>query len=208
MIGIFSLIRTICHKLMWFYRNAVLFYIIFVVTHGEIFGYLAIRVLTVIKMALSIEVSAEMVSYSYFYWKKYDCNWVAKLRSRYYCKMSRIRLKLMSCHWSFDLRWVKISGHTEQLGPCGSTSHFVNNRHSRVKTQGASCIRGFGQTDGRRKFELGIPQSRGASYIRGVSYIRDKTVNYMVSWAGLRVSLARTAEKWPKLLKVHCPILN
>ena len=45
MIGIFSLIRTICHKLMWFYRNAVLFYIIFVVTHGETFGHLAIRVL-------------------------------------------------------------------------------------------------------------------------------------------------------------------
>ena len=132
--------------------------------------------LTVNKMALSIEVSAEMVLYSYFYWKKYEYNWVTKLRSRYYCKMSRIRPKLMSCHWSFDLRWVKISGHTEQLGPCGSTSHFVNNQYSRVKTQGASCIRGFGQTDGRRKFELGIPQSRGASYIRGVPYIRDKTV--------------------------------
>ena len=92
--------------------------------------------LTVNKMALSIEVSAEMVSYSYFHWKKYDCNWVTKHRSRYYCKMSPIRPKLMSCHWSFDLRWVKISGHREQLGPCGSTSHFVNNRHSRVKTQG------------------------------------------------------------------------
>ena len=26
-------------SLMWFYRNAVLFYIIFVVTHCEIFGY-------------------------------------------------------------------------------------------------------------------------------------------------------------------------
>ena len=127
-------------------------------------------------MALPIEVSAEMVSYSYFYWKKHDCNWVTKLRSRYYCNMSCIRPRLVSCHWSFDLRWVKISGHREQLGPCGSTSHFVNNWHSRVKTRGASCIRGFGQTDGRRKFELGIPQSRGVSYIRGASYIRDKTV--------------------------------
>ena len=134
--------------------------------------------LTVSKMVLSIEVSAEMVSYSYFYWKKYDCNWVTKLRSRYYCKMSRIRLKLMSCHWSFDLRWVKISGHTEQLGPCGSTPHFVNNRHSRVKTQGAFCIRGFGQTHGQRKFELG---SQDASYIRGASYIRDKTVNLKIT---------------------------
>ena len=37
---IYSLIWTICHKLMWFYRNTVLFHIIFVVTHGEIFGHL------------------------------------------------------------------------------------------------------------------------------------------------------------------------
>ena len=124
----------------------------------------------------AVDVSAEIVSYSYFYWKKYDCNWVTKLRSRYYCNMSRIRPRLIRCHWSFDPWWVKISGHSEQLGPCGSTSHFVNNRHSKVKTRGASCIGGFGQTDGRRKFELGIPQSRGVSYIRGASYIRDKTV--------------------------------
>ena len=58
--------------------------------------------LTVNKVALPIEVSAEMVSYSYFYWKKYDCNWVTKLRSRYYCNMPRIRPRLIRCHWSFD----------------------------------------------------------------------------------------------------------
>ena len=40
MLGIYSLIWTICHKLMWFYRNTVLLHIIFVVTHGEIFGHL------------------------------------------------------------------------------------------------------------------------------------------------------------------------
>ena len=91
-----------------------------------------------------ITVSAEIVSYSYFYWKKYDCNWVTKLRSRYYCNMSRIRPRLIRCHWSFDPWWVKISGHSEQLGPYGSTSHFVNNRHSKVKTRGAPCIGGFG----------------------------------------------------------------
>ena len=124
----------------------------------------------------AVDVSAEIVSYSYFYWKKYACNWVTKLRSRYYCNMSRIRPRLIRCHWSFDPRWVKISGHSEQLGPCGSTSHFVNNRHSKVKTRGSSCIGGFGQTNGRRKFELEIPQSWGAPYIRGASYIRDKTV--------------------------------
>ena len=40
MLGIYSLIWTICHKLMWFSRNTVLFHIIFVVTLGEIFGHL------------------------------------------------------------------------------------------------------------------------------------------------------------------------
>ena len=143
--------------------------------------------LTVNKMVQPLEVSAEMVSYPYFCWKKYNCNWVTKLCSRYYCNKSHIRPRLMSSHWSFDPRWVKISGHTEQLGPCGSTSHFVNNRHSRVKTQGASCIRGFGQNDGRRKFELRIPQSRGATYFRGASYIRDKTVSY---WSGTECNLS------------------
>ena len=55
-----------------------------------------------------------------------------------YCNMSRIRPRLIRCHWSFDPRWVKISGHSEQLGPCGSTSHFVNNRHS--KSQNSGCV--------------------------------------------------------------------
>ena len=141
MIGIFSSIRTICHKLMWFYRNAVLFYIIFVVTHGEnLWSSGDTGTLTVNKMAMPIEVSAQMVSYSYFYWKKYDCNWVTKLCSRYYCNMSGIRPRLMSCHWSFDLRWVKISGHSEQLGPCGSTSHFVNNQHSKESKLGVCLV--------------------------------------------------------------------
>ena len=89
------------------------------------------------KMALPSTVSAEIVSYSYFYWNKYDCNWVTKLHSRYYCNMSRIRPRLIRCHWSFDPRWVKILGHSEQLGPCGSTSHFVNNRHS---SQNSGCV--------------------------------------------------------------------
>ena len=149
-------------------------------------------------MALPIEVSAEMVSYSYFYWKKYDCNWVTKFRSRYYCNMSRLRPRLMSCHWSSDPRWVKISGHAEQLGPSGSTSHFVNNRHSRVKTQGASCIRGFGQTDGRRKFGLGIPQSRGASYIR------DKMVHVLLR--ALTVPILKFPEALTSLRQNGCHI--
>ena len=41
MLGIYSLmIRTICHKLISFYRNVVSLHITFVVTHGEIFSHL------------------------------------------------------------------------------------------------------------------------------------------------------------------------
>ena len=51
--GIYSLIRTICNKLMWFYRNAILFHIIFVVAHGEFFSHLGhTGPLTINKMAL------------------------------------------------------------------------------------------------------------------------------------------------------------
>ena len=53
MLGICSLIWTICHKLMWFYRNAVFFHIIFIVTQGEIFSHLGhTGPLTVNKMVL------------------------------------------------------------------------------------------------------------------------------------------------------------
>ena len=124
----------------------------------------------------AINVSAKIVSWSCFYWNKYDCTWGTKVCSGCWCNMPHIRQRLMRCHWSFDPQWVKISGYLEHLGPCESTSHFVNNRHLRVKTLGSSCTGGFGQTDGRRKFKLGIPKSRDVSYIRGASYIREKTV--------------------------------
>ena len=55
MLEIYSLIWTICRKLMWFYRNAILFHIIFLVTHGEIFSQLGhTGPLTVNKMALPL----------------------------------------------------------------------------------------------------------------------------------------------------------
>ena len=55
MLGIYNLIWTICHTLMWFYRNAVSFHMIFIVTYGEIFSHLGhTGPLTVNKMALSM----------------------------------------------------------------------------------------------------------------------------------------------------------
>ena len=62
MLGRYSLIWTICHKLIWFYRNAVLVPIIFV-TPGEIFGHLGhTGTSTVNKMVLpSMYISGDSV---------------------------------------------------------------------------------------------------------------------------------------------------
>ena len=79
----------------------------------------------------AIDVSAKIVSYSCFYWKKYDCTWGTKVHSGRWCNMSHICHRLMRCHWSFDSQWIKISGHSEQLRPCGSTSQSL----SRIDTQ-------------------------------------------------------------------------
>ena len=55
MLGIYSLIRTICQKVIWFYQNAVLIHIIFIVTPGEIFDHLGhTGTLTVNKMVLPL----------------------------------------------------------------------------------------------------------------------------------------------------------
>ena len=174
MLGISSLIWTICHKLMWFYRNTVLFHIIFVVTQGEIFGHLGHTGPLTVKTKWRCRrcIGGDCVVFLLL---------LKEIRLQLSHKASQqVLLQHVSHTAETDkvslVLWVKISGHSEQLGPCGFTSRFVNNRHSKVKTRGASCIGGFGQTDGQRKFELGIPQSRGASYIRVTSYIRDKTV--------------------------------
>ena len=143
MLGISSLIWTICHKLMWFYRNDILFHIIFVVTHGEIYSHLGhTGPLTVTKMALPLMYRRRWRHIHAFIGR----NTIALRVLRFAAGANVICLtyaRLMSCHWSCDPRRVKISDHSEQLQPCGPTSHFVNNRHSRIKTQGASCIGRF-----------------------------------------------------------------
>ena len=55
---------------------------------------------------------------------------VTEVHSRFKCIMSHICLRLMRCHWSCNLWWVKI---LKQLGPWGFTSYFVNNRCSESK---------------------------------------------------------------------------
>ena len=138
MLGIYSLIWTICHKLMWFYRNTVLFHIIFLVTHGEIFGHLGhTGPLTVKKNGAAVDVSAEIVSYSYFYWKKYDCNWVRKLRSRYYCNVShtaetdKVSLVL----------WSTVSQNLRPLGAARTMwVYFTLCQQSTLKSQNSGCV--------------------------------------------------------------------
>ena len=183
MLGIYSLIWTICHKLMWFYRNTVLFHIIFVVTHGEIFGHLGHTGPLTVKTKWRCRRCIGG-----------DCVVFLLLLKEIWLQLShkasqQVLLQHVSHTAETDkvslVLWSTVSQNLRPLGaawtmwvyPGGSTSHFVNNRHSKVKTRGASCIGGFGQTDGRRKFKLGIPQSLGASYIRGAPYIRDKTVD-------------------------------
>ena len=127
MLGIYSLIWTICYNLMWFYRNAVSFHIILVVTHGEIYSHLGnTGPLTVNKMALP--------SMYRWRWRHIHAfigrNTIALRVQRFTAGANIICLTYAtdwsSCHWSCDPRLVKISGHTEQLGPCRSTSHSQN----------------------------------------------------------------------------------
>ena len=170
MLGIYSLIWTICHKLMWFYRNAVIFHIIFVVTHGEIFGHLGhTGSLTVNKMALPLMYRRRWRHIHAFIGK----NTIALRVQRFAAGANIICLTYATDWWAA----IGLVIHSESKSQANrSSSDHVGLQQSTLKTRGAPCIWGFGQTDGRRKFELGIPQSRGAPYIRGVAYIRDKTV--------------------------------
>ena len=177
MLGIYSLIWTICHKLRWFHQNAVLFHIIFVMTHGEIFGHLGHTGPLTVKTKWCCRrcIGGDGITFMLLLEK----NTIALRVQRFAAGANIICLTYATDWWAAVDPVIqgesKSQATRSSIGPCGSTSHFVNNRHSKVKTQGASCIGGFGQTDGRRKFELGIPQSQGASYIGGAFYIRDKT---------------------------------
>ena len=158
-------------KLMWFYRNAVSFHVIFVVTHGEIFSHLGhTGPLTVNKMALP--------SMNRRRWRHIHAfigrNKIA-LRVQKFAVGANVTWLTYATDWWAVIGPV-IHGESKSQATRSSSDH-VGLLHTlstidtqRVKILGASCIGGFGQTDGRRKFELGIPQSRGASYNRGGSY--------------------------------------
>ena len=137
-----------------------------------------------------VDVSPQMVSFSNAF---IETNMIAlgvqRLPAGVNVICLTIRQRLMRCHWSCDPRGVKISGHSEQLGPCESTSHFINNL-----SQNAGCVLYWGfWPNWWGKFEQEIPKSQGATCIRGVSYIRKKMVNkwsYVVPWFLLTLDCA------------------
>ena len=151
-------------------------------THGEIFSHMGhTGLLTVNKMSLPSMYRRRWHHTRAFIGRNAIALWVQRFTAGAY----------ETC-LTYATDWWAVIGpviHGEsksQATPRSSNHvgllHTVNNRHSRVKTRGATCIGGFDQTDGRRKFELGIPQSRGKSYIRGAPYITDKTVVDINQW--------------------------
>ena len=154
--------------------KCLLFYIIFSVMPGEIFGHLGhMGTSTVSKMVLYRRRWYHILAFI-------KTNTIALGVQSFAAGANMICLTYTRDWWSVIVPVIhgesKSQATREQLGPCGSNSHFVNNRH-RFKPQGASYIGSFGQTDGRNNFELGIPKSWGASSIRRASYIREVTVN-------------------------------
>ena len=160
---------------MWFYRNAVSFHIIFVVTHGEIFSHHT-GPLKVNKMVLPSMYRRRWHHIHAFIGR----NTIALRVQRFAAGANVTWLTYATDCWA--VIGPVIHGESKSQATRSSSGH-VGLLHTlstidtqRVKTPGAACIGGFGQTDGRRKFELGIPQSRGAAYYRCASYIRGKMV--------------------------------
>ena len=75
--------------------------------------------------------------------------------------------------------WSMVSQNLRPLGAARTMwVYFALCQQSTLKSQNSGCVLywRFWPTDGRRKFELGIPQSRGASYIRGALILETRTV--------------------------------
>ena len=137
-------------------------------THGEIFGHLGhTGPLTVMRWR-----------HIHAFIRK---NMIALRVQRFAAGANTICLTYATDWWAVIGPVIHGESKSQATWTCGSTSHshFTTIDTQKVKTRGASCIGGFGQTDGQRKLELGIPQSQGSPYIRGVSYIRDKTVIWL-----------------------------
>ena len=141
MLGIYSLIWTICHKLMWFYRNAVFFNIphIFLMTHGENFGHLGhLGPLTVNKMALPSMYQRRWRPICAFIGK----NTIA-LRVQRFAAGANI---VYASHTpqTDELSLVLWSMGSQNLGPLGAARtmwvYFTLCQQSTLKSQNSGCV--------------------------------------------------------------------
>ena len=156
MLGIYSLIWTISHKLMWFYRNAVLFHIIFVVIRGEIFSQLGhTGPLTVNKMALP--------SMYLWRWRHIHAfigrNTIAHRVQRFAAGANVICLTYATDWWA--VIGPVIHGESKSQVAWTMWVYFTLCQQLTLKSQNSGCILywRFGQTDGRRKFVLPQPSA-------------------------------------------------
>ena len=133
-----------------------LFHIIFVVTHGEIFSHLGhTGPLTVNKMALPLMYRWRWPHIHAFIGR----NTIA-LRVQRFAAGANVTCLTYATDM---VLWSTVS---QNLRPFGAARtmwvYYTLCQQSTLKSQnsGCACIGGFGQTDGQRKFELGIPKSR------------------------------------------------
>ena len=139
MLGIYSLIWTICHKLMWFYRNAVLFHIIFVVTHGEIFGHLGHTGPLTVKTKWRCHrcIGGDCVVFSLL---------LKEIRLQLSHKASQqVLLQYVSHTVKTDkvslILWSTVSQNLRPLGAARTMwVYFANNRHSKKSKLGVRLV--------------------------------------------------------------------
>ena len=126
MLGIYNLmIWTICHKLISFYRNAVSLYIIFVVTHGEIF--LVIWVIRVRWQSTKWRCRRGIGEYGVIF-MLIGINTIALKVQRFAAGANMIGLTYATDWWAAIGPVIhgesksQATRESEQLGPFGSTS--------------------------------------------------------------------------------------
>ena len=175
MLGIYSLIWTICHKLMWFYRNAVLFHIIFVVAHGKIFSHLShMGPLAVNKMALPSMYRWRWCHIHAFIGR----NMIALVVQRFAAGANVTCLTYATDWWA--VIGLVIHSESKSQATRSSSDHVVLlHTLSTIDTQESKLgvrlvFEVLVKLMVREKSSWEFPKV--ASYIRGAAYIRDKTV--------------------------------
>ena len=159
---------------MWFYRNAVLFHITFVVTHGDIFSYLGhTGPLTVNKIALPSMYRRRWRHIHAFIGR----NTIA-LRVQRFSEGAYIICLTYATDWWAVIGPVIHSESTSQVTRSSSDHvgllHTLSTINTPESKLGARLVLGF-LAKLLEKMRAGNFPKSSASYIRCASYIRDKT---------------------------------